>query len=785
MGRLFRYKRLFISLLSEIAPVTLVAFVALTSLVFVQQAGKYFNVILSFHSSAQVAIQFLWSLIPGIVVITLPVSLLLGTIITCSRLSTDGEMTAMQSLGVGKVKIALPFLCIGIAGAILTSYLLAQTAPRALKKLKGLRTKVLVQEANAQVTAGRFITRFPNSLLYVRDIDRRTGEWVGVFLLRQEPDSDVSRLITAEKGQLRITGSEENQKLALEVELARVVSIESKIANGLQSASSASASEKLSIKFTEQSGNEESANAAGPLSEMTLGEVTRQITVAPSVKERRQANIEWHRRLAFPFACVTLTLLTFIVALQGRRLASKPRTTVVVLFLAMFFYLVLVAGQNLAVSGAVPAWLGVWFSNLLFGGYVVYAFVSNKSAFRLSLLSKFASTKPAAPAASGGTATATQPAKFTVPTLNPFSLVNYLLVSEVFKYYLIAVSALVVTSLVFTLFDLIPAMSKTGATIGYALTYLGYLSPQFIYQVSPFALLVGILTGCSVLARSNQLVILSGAGLSRLRTVVPLMMAVVGIGFFLWFISDFMLPHTNREQDFRYNKIKGRQMEQTTIAFGKKWVFGKNDTIYSYQRVENDNSLVNASAYFLTPATHLVEKTMHFNQAVPSTPFTWTASGGWSETIKPDLTVSRISLTETPQPIRIEDGIGIFKRTINESSKMDSEELKSYISQLKSVGASITAAQLDLKRRLSFPFSCLTLAVLAIPFALTKKSRKFSPLLSVAISVGIGLIFWLLMSLFEAAGQQDNLPEDLAVWGPQILFLAVGLYLNFRQRTHS
>ena len=116
---------------------------------------------------------------------------------------------------------------------------------------------------------------------------------------------------------------------------------------------------------------------------------------------------------------------------------------------------------------------------------------------------------------------------------------------------------------------------------------------------------------------------------------------------------------------------------------------------------------------------------------------------------------------------------------------MDSEELKSYISQLKSVGASITAAQLDLKRRLSFPFSCLTLAVLAIPFALTKKGRKFSPLLSVAISVGIGLIFWLLMSLFEAAGQQDNLPEDLAVWGPQILFLAVGLYLNFRQRAHS
>ncbi|MBS1791825.1 MAG: LptF/LptG family permease [Acidobacteria bacterium] len=764
------------------------AFLALTSLVFVQQAGKYLNIILSFHTSTQVGIQFLWSLIPGIVVITLPVSLLLGTIITCSRLSTDGEMTAMQSLGLGKVRIALPFLCAGIAGAIFTSYLLAQIAPRALKKLKGLRAKVLLEEANAQVSAGRFITRFPNSLLYVRDIDAKTGEWLGVFLLRQEPDSDIARLITAEKGQLRITGGENNERLGLEVELFKVLSLDSKIANGSQSVSSASASERASIKFVEQGGDDaDSANAVPPLSEMTLKEVTRQSRNAQNPKDRLQATIEWHRRFAFPFACVTLTLLTFIVALQGRRLASKPRTALVVLFLAMLFYLLLVAGQNLAGSGKVPPWLGVWFSNFIFGGYVVYAFITNKQAFRSSLFSKFGSAKltTAVVTDRGQPGLSTHQAKFSFPTLNPFNLVNYLLISEVFKYYLISVSALVMTSLVFTLFDLIPAMGKTGTTIGYAMTYLGYLSPQFVYQVSPFALLVGILTGCSVLARSNQLVTLSSAGLSKLRTVVPLMMAVVIIGILLWFISDFLLPHTNREQDFRYNKIKGRQVEQTTIAFGKKWVFGKNNTIYSYQRVENDNSLTNASAYFLAPTTHLIEKTMHFAQAAPSTPLTWTASGGWAETINPDLTVNKISLAENPQALKIEDGIGIFKRTINESSKMDSEELRNYIRQLKSVGASITAAQLDLKRRLAFPVSCLTLAVLAIPFALTRRGRHFSPLLSVAVSVGIGLVFWLLMSLFEAAGQQDNLPEDVAVWGPQVLFLAVGLYLNFRQRAHS
>lgn len=764
----------------------MVTFLALTSLVFIQQVGKYLNIILSFHSSAQVAFQFLWSLIPGIVVITLPVSLLLGTVITCSRLSTDGEMTAMQSLGISQKGIAIPFLMLGVFGAVLTAYLSAQIAPRALKNLKGLRAKILLQEANTQFSPGRFITRFPGSMLYVRDVDPETGNWLGVFLLRQEQDGRSSRLLTAERGQLIITG---NENLGFEVELNKVISVESKLSGDSQIMEAAAASNKASIKFSEQNTTSDSnSSSAGPLAEMTMGEVDRQIKQAPTVKDRLQARVEWHRRLAFPFACITLTMITFIIAMQGQRMASKPRTTIAALFLAMLYYLLLVAGQNMAAKGAVSVWLGVWFSNLLFGGFIIYAFSVNKPKLKLPILPRFISAKSPASEqlviSNNNPGSAIRPV-FDFHELNPFNLINYLLVSEVIKYYLIAVSALVITSLVFTLFDLIPAMAKTGTPLSYALAYLGYLSPQFIYQVSPFALLVGILTGYSVLARSNQLVILAGAGQGRIRIVVPIMLTVIVIIFSLWLASNELLPFTNREQDFRYNKIKGRQVEQITIAFGKKWVYGKNNLIYGYQRIDNDNKLVNTQVFYLNPKTHLLEKSLQLSEATQMDASTWMASNGWIETINPDLTISRTSLQQKNTRINVEEGAGIFRRTVNESSKMDSEELSEYINQLEGVGAPTIAPRLDLKRRLAFPFSCLTLAFLAIPFAITKHARKFSPLLSVAIGVGIGLAFWLLMSLFEAAGQQESLPLNVAIWGPQILFLTVGLYLNFRQRTHG
>src|SRR5262249_27439243 len=160
--------------------------------------------------------------------------------------------------------------------------------------------------------------------------------------------------------------------------------------------------------------------------------------------------------------------------------------------------------------------------------------------------------------------------------------------SEIAKYLALSVAALVITCAVFTLFDLIPSIVKSGASMSYAGSYLAYLSPQLIYYAAPFSLLVALLMSFSVLSRSNQLVIVASAGKSRVRIVTAVLVSAFLLTVFLWAISNYLLPYTNREQDARYNTIKGRQVEQTTIAFGRKWVFGKDNTIYSYQRIEPD-----------------------------------------------------------------------------------------------------------------------------------------------------------------------------------------------------
>ncbi len=777
-------RKLTLLLFREIIPLSAIPFLVLTTLVFIQQAGKYLAIVLSFYSNTETKLIFLGSLIPGIVIITLPVSLLLGAVISCSRLSADGELTAAQTSGVSPLTLAFPFAVFGLLGAGFAFYLSTNIAPAALKSLKSLRASILLQGATAQITPGAFTTRFPGLLLYVRDIDPKTGDWLGVFLMQRDEAQKTERLLTAERGQLRIAGPSND---SLEVQLLRGMTVEKDFAkNSLAS----SAFVRSSLRPTNSKPDEPEALAPpSPLAEMTMREVVRASKSAVTEKERLLATVEWHKRFAFPFACVTLSLVAFVIAMRGKRLSTRPRTAVAVIFVAMLFYVILVAGQSVATSGKVPAWLGVWLAHLLYGAFIIQAFARGNhpawdlaDIFSLFFPATIRATKP------------TDAAKTALPVsrrssslllgLSPLNLINYLLVSEIVKYYLIALTALVATSVAFTLFDLIPAIVKSGTGFGYAVSYFGYLTPQLAYYVSPFALLVAILMGCGVLARSNQLVVLFSAGQSKLRLVMAILLAVMGISTSLWFFADGLIPFTNREQDIRYNKIKGRYIEQTTIAFGKKWVLGKNDTIYSFQQIDDQNSLLNASIYHLSPATHLLQHSLHFAAAAQSNPISWVAKDGWTETVRQDLIVARTPIDVTGQAFTVEDGAGIFKRTVNESGKMATADLHKYISQLQSIGAPVIEAQLDLRKRRAFPFSCLTLAILALPFALTKRARRYSPLLSIAVSIGIGLLFWLLMTLFEAAGKQSNLPVGIAVWGPQILFLAIGFYLNFRQRAH-
>src|SRR5262245_37368035 len=104
-------------LIKEIVPYVLLSLLILTAIIFAHDASRFAE-LLVVSSRNGLPMQALWqvmaALIPGILVFTLPISLLVGTLVGLSRLSGDSEIIALGASGVSRARVLIPVVGIAV-----------------------------------------------------------------------------------------------------------------------------------------------------------------------------------------------------------------------------------------------------------------------------------------------------------------------------------------------------------------------------------------------------------------------------------------------------------------------------------------------------------------------------------------------------------------------------------------------------------------------------------------------------------------------------------------------
>lgn len=774
--------RLFLYILREALPFICLTLLVLTALIFAQQVAKQSEILFQSNAAFYLTMKVMFYLLPSVIVITLPFSLLIGSLLALNRLTSDNEIIAARASGISLPIIAQPLLACGLLGIATCAYLTISLNPYIFSQAKLLKNQLILIALTAPLKPQTFDNHFPNHVIFLKDIDKISGDWVGVFIVRKSANGDSS-VLTAERGRLRMTQS---NPVALEVELQ----------NGILVNYNEKLPEKQNaIKFTQQAiklSNDNPSLASliekdRTTQELSLAQLVSKDKSALSPQEKRQAKAEWHKRLSLPVACLVLVVLAIPLGTKSGRQAGKAMAFSIGFMLAILYYLISVAGQNLALSGSLPIWFGMWLANII-GLLVALVLFQSQLKFSIPKLKRISNTQQVV---------AVEQSNLNKGTLKPLlskrisghnkanivNLINYLLLSEYIKFFLISVAVLVFTSLIFTLFDLVPSIAKSGLGWGYALGYLAYLSPQITYYITPFAVLLGILTVFSVLMKSNQITALLASGQSKLRLALPLIVFSLLIIASLFYLSERVLPAANQEQDFRFNRIKGRKIEQSVVALDKNWVQGLDGSIFGYQFNPLDKRLLNTYAYKLADGSGSLQSILFYEEAKYLDNENWGSKTGWKANIQQidqSAAIQYFSLNSLAEEttILVPDGHKLFTRVVNEATKMDFNQLKSYIRYLANLGTPTTSLRVDLEKKLAFPFSCLPLIAIGFPLAL-KNSRR-GTMAGIGLSIIIGFTYWITASVFESIGRQAYLPPGLSVWGPQALFFALGFVLMFR-----
>ena len=84
----------------------------------------------------------------------------------------------------------------------------------------------------------------------------------------------------------------------------------------------------------------------------------------------------------------------------------------------------------------------------------------------------------------------------------------------------------------------------------------------------------------------------------------------------------------------------------------------------------------------------------------------------------------------------------------------------------------------ELHKKFSIPFACLSLGLLAVPLGIQSKSSKKSS--GLVLGLVYFLLFYLIMSLGQVFGEDGSYPPAIGIWLPNVIMGAMGIFLMQR-----
>jgi LPS export ABC transporter permease LptG/LPS export ABC transporter permease LptF len=776
-------------LYSSVIPPFLIAGVILTFVLTVQYLGTISELLITRNASLGVILEIAAAIIPATLIYTLPLSYVIGILIGLSGLSGESQIIALRACGVPMRRLMCPLLYLGAGVAFLTAVMTLAVIPRTNDVIGRLKSRVSVAQATSQIQLRVFNggdEDFPNVVFYVDDLAVDRQHWDRVFLW-DNSDPKSPRTVMANSGSWVNDTSKGRLQLHLDHGKSYVINPEDPSKDNVSVFASTDIPITLNPKFISVP-DEDRIRKVNEQSTLYLWQNYRRS--APQV--RVEQLIELNRRLALPFAILPFALLGLTLSVSMPK-GGRTGGFALSLVLVLLFYILFFNGIRLAAVGKVSPWLGVWGANIVLSilGLALFYRVEQShlvghmlarlfwkpgwdrmaDRFRLEKIRKrFARIDNSIVQSTARVARLRFPKVLDIYISRGF-----------FNYFIWSLMICGTLFVLFTLFDLLDDIVRNRISASTVLDYFTFFTPQILMLVVPMSILLGVLINFGILEKNSEITAIKAGGWSLYRVAVPVFFisSLLCVGLFL--LQDYVLPYANVVQDDLHNKIKGKP-PQSSVRLQRKWIFGKSDRIYNYEYFDgNQDSFVDLNVYDINLKQAKILRRTHATRAHIDRNGTWTLEDGWIRDYESAYNGFKRVKKET---IEFPENADYFQKEIfqpKESSKMTYPELMSYINYLMQSGYNATELRVELNKKISFPLSCLVMALVGVPFSFST-GRK-GAFFGIGVSIAVAISYWGMAGVFEAMGAYGLLVPALAAWAPNLLFGAAGLALLFKIRT--
>lgn len=307
------------------------------------------------------AIHFL----PGFALLTVPVAVLTGVLLGFGRLAEDEELVALAAAGVAPARLAWVPLGLGFAAAGAAFCLGAWVAPASANALHRTFSDLAKRQVVASLVPGRFFEEIPRVVFYPHRAAGDAGGFDGFLLYDHRPGRARHALLARHA---RVRPAPDGHNLRLHLTDGEVHAREKK--SGLYSVA---AFEQADIAVDIDRLVRDRTRFLSPLARLDLDGLQARAAGGQGLdqRDRARASAAWHKRFAFPVACLIFALLGAALGGSGR-LRGRRRTLVAAVAVVVAYYLFMRLADALVDGQAVPPAAAAWAPDFVFAGLVAW-----------------------------------------------------------------------------------------------------------------------------------------------------------------------------------------------------------------------------------------------------------------------------------------------------------------------------------------------------------------------------------------------------------------------------
>ena len=299
--------------------------------------------------------------------------------------------------------------------------------------------------------------------------------------------------------------------------------------------------------------------------------------------------------------------------------------------------------------------------------------------------------------------------------------------------------------------------------------YLNFI-PYFANLFSPLFTFIAVIFFTSKMASNTEIVAILSSGISFKRMLRPYIISAIFLAAFSFILSNFLIPPANKKRlEFEMMYIKNAI---TSKDMNIHMQISPGTFVYA----EHYNSEANTAYHFSIEKINdrgLYYKLTAENARWDSLKGSWSIEKYFIRTIE-DLN-EKIKIGKKIDTI-INLKPSDFLDNLHNVETMNWSQLNNFISDEKLKGSdNLSYYMVEKHKRIAFPFATVVLTLIGVSLS----SRKMRGGIGIHLGIGITLsfAFILFMQITTTFATNGNLPAIVAVWIPNIVFGALGLYL--------